>query len=90
MKRKRPALPRFNERPALLSARRNSKMARSVHAYVRGSTASFTNGSRRPTINLYLAAQRYGSAEIVTLAIWDRSQMRRAVSISRSVILIRR
>src|ERR1700734_1402839 len=41
MKRKRPGLPRFNERPALLSARRNIKMARSVHAYVRGSTSKF-------------------------------------------------
>src|ERR1700677_3229201 len=41
MKRKRSALPRFDERPALLSARRNIKMTRSGHAYVRGSTSKF-------------------------------------------------
>jgi uncharacterized protein (DUF2252 family) len=41
MKRKKPVLPRFNERSAVLSARRSIKMARSVHAYVRGSTSKF-------------------------------------------------
>ncbi len=41
MKRKKPALPRLNERAELLSARRKIKMARSVHAYVRGSTSKF-------------------------------------------------
>ena len=31
----------FAERPALLAAKRNAKMARSAHAYVRGNTAKF-------------------------------------------------
>jgi hypothetical protein len=31
----------FNERQAILAARRSLKMARSVHAYVRGSTRKF-------------------------------------------------
>jgi uncharacterized protein (DUF2252 family) len=41
VKRKTKALPHFNDRPALLMARRSIKMARSVHAYVRGSTGKF-------------------------------------------------
>src|ERR1700734_2704053 len=41
MKRKTPKLPSFNDRPVLLMARRSIKMARSVHAYVRGSTSKF-------------------------------------------------
>jgi uncharacterized protein (DUF2252 family) len=34
-------LPSFQERPALLAERRNAKMARSAHAYVRGNTVKF-------------------------------------------------
>lgn len=34
-------LPKPNERNALLTARRNAKMARSAHAYMRGNTAKF-------------------------------------------------
>jgi uncharacterized protein (DUF2252 family) len=41
VKRKTKTLPHFNDRPALLMARRSIKMARSVHAYVRGSTGKF-------------------------------------------------
>ncbi|HXC54933.1 MAG TPA: DUF2252 family protein [Rhizomicrobium sp.] len=34
-------LPSYQERPALLAERRNAKMARSAHAYMRGNTVKF-------------------------------------------------
>jgi uncharacterized protein (DUF2252 family) len=37
----RPKLTGFDQRQELLTARRNAKMARSTHAYVRGNTAKF-------------------------------------------------
>jgi uncharacterized protein (DUF2252 family) len=40
-KKKNPKLPNPNDRPALLNARRNMKMAESAHAYVRGNTSKF-------------------------------------------------
>ena len=40
-KKKKPKLPSPNDRQALLSARRNMKMAESAHAYVRGNTSKF-------------------------------------------------
>jgi uncharacterized protein (DUF2252 family) len=40
-KTKKPKLHNEEERQALLTARRNAKMARSSHAYVRGNTAKF-------------------------------------------------
>lgn len=41
MSRQKPSHPRLTERPAALDARRNLKMARSAHAYVRGNTEQF-------------------------------------------------
>ena len=41
MKGKARGFVRFNQRQTILAARRRLKMARSVHAYVRGSTAKF-------------------------------------------------
>lgn len=41
MKKKTPGIVAIKDRAAALSARRNLKMARSAHAYVRGSTAKF-------------------------------------------------
>jgi uncharacterized protein (DUF2252 family) len=40
-KNKSPALPGIDDRQSLLIARRNMKMAESVHAYVRGNTGKF-------------------------------------------------
>src|ERR1700712_5553687 len=40
-KNKSPALPGIDDRQSLLIARRNMKMAESVHAYVRGNTNKF-------------------------------------------------
>src|SRR5580704_12007528 len=41
MKRKAREFTRFNDRQAILLARRGLKMARSAHAYVRGNTRKF-------------------------------------------------
>src|SRR5580700_9047414 len=41
MKTKAREFPRFNDRQAILLARRSLKMARSAHAYVRGNTQKF-------------------------------------------------
>ena len=41
MPTKELALPAPTERPAALKARRQLKMARSAHAYVRGNTKNF-------------------------------------------------
>ena len=41
MKEKQLQFPTFAKRDMVLSARRNLKMARSAHAYVRGNTRKF-------------------------------------------------
>ena len=41
MKHSKHALPNAKDRQKLLDERRNLKMARSAHAYVRGSTVKF-------------------------------------------------
>ncbi|WP_244818060.1 DUF2252 domain-containing protein [Caballeronia sp. Lep1P3] len=48
----KPKVPDFESRQTLLTARRNAKMARSTHAYVRGNTSKFYDWLEQAEIRL--------------------------------------
>jgi uncharacterized protein (DUF2252 family) len=80
--------PSRSQRQRLLDMRRKAKMARSAHAFVRGSTKEFYewlegNGRRR------VPDGPYGFAGIATWAIWDRSLTRKAAFTSKFGTLIK-
>ena len=87
----------FNEVPSsrrpgfwLLRLQQTLKMARSAHAYVRGSTVKFYEWlEAAETRDACLKVRPFGSAGIVMLAIWGRSRRWTDESPFRSEIWIR-
>ena len=64
--------PRPKQRPIVLAERRNAKMARSAHAYMRGNTVKFYEWLVTAAGKSYLTDRRYGSVAIAMSATWVR------------------
>jgi hypothetical protein len=79
----------FDERSAVLLRTRNLKMARSAHAYVRGSTNKFYEWLEAADGRGRRLDRPSGSVGIAMSAISDRSRMRTAGLPSRYAILIK-
>ena len=78
--------PRLSDRSNILIAARNEKMARSQHAYVRGSTTKFYEWLEAGPISNAVKGLRSGFAGIATSAISGPSPTPRAVWTFKSAI----
>ena len=73
----KPKYPTYAERSVILAAAQKLKMARSAHAYVRGSTEKFYEWLVAQRRTRCRKARRCGSVATATSATWGRSPMRR-------------
>jgi hypothetical protein len=79
-----------DERPPVLRACRNLKMAASAHAYVRGNTLKFYEWLAAADKSKIPQGRRFGSAAIATLEILAPWPIKTAKSIFKSAISTRR